>query len=53
MSEGGARGSVCDRGESADEHVVHTVPIQQADEGFGVERRGIRITHGATLRRIS
>ena len=45
--EGCTHCPVGNRSESANQHVGHTVPIQQTDEGFGVERRCIRITHGA------
>lgn len=46
--EGCAHGPVGHRREAADQHVGHTMPIEQTDEGLGVERRRIRITHGAT-----
>ena len=44
--ERGSRGTVCDRRESANQHIGDSVPVEETHEGFGIEWRSVRVTHG-------
>ena len=44
--ECGSRRTVRDRCEPANQHIGDSMPVEEAHEGFGVERWSVGVTHG-------